>query len=189
MIRRASAPRPPSVIRIPFDRLPDDARERDEILQDYVAERVPAAARSGDFWEVQLLTPPSADYYIDPRLREGLSWWSRFTTPTPVRDIPFAVWRRSNIQVSLSDAWTIASWSRVLAAQDDANRSAPLIVLHVDDHNDLMSPRLAARNGTLVDLVTGKLVDLYRPSTVTAALNSGAIGMGSFIVPDRKSVV
>jgi len=35
--------------------------------------------------------------------------------------------------------------------------------------------------------VTGKPVDLYRPATVAAALKSGAIGMGSFIVPALAS--
>lgn len=183
MAKRAGVPRRVPVVRVPANRLPDNARERDEILQEYVAERVPEAVRSGDVWAVQLLPPPWADYYIDPLLHEGLSWWSKFAAPTLIRDIPFAVRRRPSVQVSLSDAWTIASWSRLLAAQDDAAQPAPLVVLHVDDHDDLMSPRLVSRNGTLVDLVTGKPVDLYRPATVTAALNSGAIGMGSFIVP------
>jgi hypothetical protein len=183
MTRRAGASGRVPVVRIPVTRLPDNARERDEILQDYVAERVPEAVRSGDVWKVQLLPPPWADYYIDPRLHDGLAWWSKFAVPILIEDIPFAVRRRPGAQVSLSDAWTIASWSRLLTARDDAAQPAPLVVLHVDDHDDLMSPRLVSRYGTLVDLVTGKPVDLYRPSTVTAALNSGAIGMGSFIVP------
>lgn len=183
MVRRAGKFSRIPVVKVPVDRLPDSARERDEILQDYVAERVPDATRSGDAWELRLLPPPRADFYIDPLLHEGLSWWSDFAAPIGIRDIPFAVRRRPGVQVSLSDAWTIASWSRLLAATDDSSQRAPLIVLHADDHNDLMSPRLVSRHGTLVDLITGKVVNLYRPTSVTAALNSGAIGMGSFIVP------
>lgn len=169
------------VVRIPAGRLPDERRERDQVLQDYVAERVPDAVRDGDDWAVRLLTPPRADYYIDPRLREGLAWWERFSGPVPIRDIPYARRRRNSVQVSLSDAWTISSWSRLLAS--GVGRQAPVIMLHADDHEDLMSPRLVVRNGTLIDLISGKPVRADRPATIDAAVQSGAIGMGSFMVP------
>jgi hypothetical protein len=169
------------VVHVPAGLLPGGRREREQILQEYVAERVPDAVRDGDRWAIRLLTPPRADYYIDPRLREGLAWWSQFARPVLIRDIPFAFRRRAGVQVSLSDAWTIASWSRLLAAH--ADRPTPVLVLHADDHEDLMSPRLVLRNGTLVDLISGKPVHVNRPATVDAALQSGAIGMGSFMVP------
>jgi hypothetical protein len=168
-------------VRVPADRLPDDQRECEQILQEYISDRVPDATREDDMWAVRLLPPPRADYYIDPQLRVGLTWWSQFAGPVPIRSIPYAVQRRSGVQVSLSDAWTIASWSRVLATHEDQN--APVVVLHADDHQDLMSPRLVLRNGTLVDLITGRPVHISQPPTVDAAVRSGAIGMGSFIVP------
>jgi RimJ/RimL family protein N-acetyltransferase len=58
-----------------------------------------------------------------------------------------------------------------------------VVVLHADDHEDLMSPLLAVRHTALVDLISGKPVYVDRPATVDAALRSGAISMGSFIVP------
>jgi len=46
-----------------------------------------------------------------------------------------------------------------------------------------MSPRLVARQSALIDLISGKPVSAYRPATIDAAVESGAIGMGSFMVP------
>lgn len=166
---------------VPADRLPSGRRKREQVLREYIEDRVPDATRDGDMWAVRLLTPPRADYYIDPRLREGLAWWSKFAGPVLIRDIPYALRRRPGVQVSLSDAWTIASWSRLLASS--AIRQKPLVVLHADDHNDLMSPLLVVRNSTLVDLVSGKPVQADRPATIEAAVRSGAISMGSFMVP------
>ena len=169
------------VVHVPAERLPDGRREREELLRGYIEDRVPDATRDGDMWAVRLRTPPRADYYIDPRLGEGLAWWSQFAGPVLIRDIPYALRRRRGVQVSLSDAWTIASWSRLLAAH--TNPPASVVILHADDHNDLMSPLLAVRDTALVDLISGKQVYVDRPATVDAALRSGAISMGSFIVP------
>ncbi|HET9895052.1 MAG TPA: GNAT family N-acetyltransferase [Streptosporangiaceae bacterium] len=69
----------------------------------------------------------------------------------------------------------------MLTAQPDQQK--PVVVLHADDHQDLMPPRLVARGGALVDLITGRPFDLYRPATVDSAVRSGGISMGSFIVP------
>jgi hypothetical protein len=169
------------VAHVPADRLPGGRREREQVFREYIEDRVPDATRDGDMWAIRLLSPPRADYYIDPRLREGLAWWSQFAGPVLIRDIPYALRRRLGVQVSLSDAWTIASWSRLLATS--AIRGAQLVVLHADDHEDLMSPLLVVRNSGLIDLVSGKPVQVDHPATIEAAVRSGAIGMGSFMVP------
>jgi hypothetical protein len=58
-----------------------------------------------------------------------------------------------------------------------------LILIHVDDHDDLMSPRLALRDGVWVDIITQRGLDLTEPTTISDAIISGAIGIGSFILP------
>ena len=170
------------VVRIAADRLPEDETERDRVLQEYVAERGPHAARRPDGeWDVEIRTPPRLDYYIDPDIRAGLDWWNGFAQVTRVRDIPFAKTSVRGVQVSMSDAWTALSWSRWLARAKDNRRP---VILHVDDHSDLMSPRLRQEpNGVYRDLFTGKAVDLRKPASVTAAITSGGIGMGSFLTP------
>jgi hypothetical protein len=61
-------------------------------------------------------------------------------------------------------------------------------VIHVDDHDDLMSPRIGVTDDGFVDLCTGSSVDIREPVSVEAAIRSGAIGQGSFLVPLLHSV-
>lgn len=83
--------------------------------------------------------------------------------------------------LSLSDAWTLLSMSQWLARQ---NGLPPHVtVIHVDDHDDLMCPRLGLRDGQFADLITGQTMSLHDPRSVADAINSSAIGMGSFLAP------
>ncbi|HEV2891155.1 MAG TPA: GNAT family N-acetyltransferase [Frankiaceae bacterium] len=181
MTARTSSPRRATVI-VPADRLPADEAERDATLQHYFAEWVPHADRVDSEWRVELRPPPRAGYYVDPRLRDGLTWWSSVAGRTAIRDVLLTRKRIGGMQVSLSDAWSAFAWSTFLS-RDASDETTPLTVLHVDDHQDLMSPRLVCDDGGLRDLITGGVVAVDRPATVRAAIESGAIGMGSFIVP------
>lgn len=172
------------VVAIDAERLPVAEAARDEALQRYFAEWVPHAAGLSDGqWQVELQPPPRRSYYVDPRLGDGLAWWSTLAGKTAIRDILLARKKVRGVQLSLSDAWTALAWSTVLdSASPDASSS--ITVLHADDHQDLMSPRLMRNgDGTLTDLITARPVDVRRPTTVRAAIESGAIGMGSFLVP------
>jgi hypothetical protein len=177
----------PAVV-IPTDRLPSSEAERDAVLQHYFAEWVPhAEAFGGSAWRVELRPPPRASYYVDPRLTEGLAWWAGLAGRTPIRDVLASRKRVRGVQVSLSDAWCAVAWSTFLS-RDDADLSAPITVLHVDDHQDLMSPRIArVDEGSFIDLITGSPVLIAKPATVRSAVESGAIGMGSFVVPFMSS--
>ncbi len=164
---------------IPPGLLPEEPALRDQALTQYFAERIPSSVldSNGDGgWRVSLGIPPTADFYIDPQLDQGLTWWG-----CSVTDIPFAHRTIEGVFVSLSDAWTLLSVSRWLA--DQGSSPAHLTIIHLDDHDDLMCPRLASHEDRFADLLTGHPVDLRDPSSVEAAINSGAIGMGSFLVP------
>ncbi|WIX92530.1 hypothetical protein [Amycolatopsis sp. DG1A-15b] len=165
---------------LPRSALPENSSERDRLLQDYVAERVPHSSRTGSGdWVVRLAVPPSADYYIDPELDSGLRWWG---PGTAIADVPFAHKRVGGVGISLSDAWTLAFWSDYFAQAGGV--PARLTVLHLDDHDDLMTPRLAtSAGGSFTDLVTGHEFTLTEPAGVRSAIGSGAIGMGSFLTP------
>jgi hypothetical protein len=63
-----------------------------------------------------------------------------------------------------------------------------LILLHVDDHRDLASPRLKCDGDTMRDLVTGHQSSVDRPDSIVEAIESGAIGMGSFMTPFLAAV-
>jgi hypothetical protein len=171
------------VIRIPATSLPSEGRSLSLALEEYFAfDRLVEWRRAGDTIEVDLVAPHDADYYIDPQLMAHLADW---TPPVEVTDIPDVRIRRRTYGIGMNDGWTVWSWSCWLTRRHrsgDDPRS--IIVLHVDDHEDLMCPRVAIDDDRrLVDLITGQVVDLEQPESVEAALKSGAIGMGSFFAP------
>ena len=151
---------------------------RDEFLCEYFCERVPTARREGDGWVIETATAPSADFYADDRLGEGVAWWD----PTlGVDRIPLAMRDMGGWHLALNDAWTLAAWSEHFGELGSVPKQ--IVVLHVDDHDDLMSPRLSLADERFVDLLTGKLVNLTRPDSVRSAIHSGAIAQGSFLAP------
>jgi hypothetical protein len=164
--------------------LPEAEYERNQILKTYFCELVASATAVGEKWSIELSRPHKADFYIDLDLEEGLRWWSSNFGATDVAGIPFALSRPQGWQISLNDSWTIYSWSRWLTESVPTHAlPASLTVLHLDDHDDLMAPRVLADGENFRDLITGSQIDLWRPETVEAAVRSGAIGIGSFMAP------
>ncbi len=169
------------MIIFPRHLLPDDQQVRAELLCSYFPNQIVSSALTDEGWSITLKWPTNADFYVDPYLTKGLHWWSQ---NVGVEDIPFAVKQERQWQLSLNDSWTLFSWSRWLTVCA-ANNTLPteVVLLHVDDHDDLMSPRLWLNQGGWSDVISQQPVDLFIPETVSAAINSGAIGIGSFIVP------
>jgi len=168
--------------RVDHSLLPEDEFQRDIYLQSYFCELIPTSRQVSGQWEICVQRPPSLDFYVDPRLAEGIDWWSRKISHTDISQIPLQYQRRDGFQLSFSDAWTIFSWSEILS-QHAGQISGEITVLHVDYHRDLMSPRLVRSKSKFFDILTGLEFDLMKPHTVSDAVRSGAIGMGSFIVP------
>lgn len=165
-------------LRIPKHLLPADDDARDELLCDYFCERVADSRADGNEWIIDLTTAPSVDFYPDELLTDGLAWWE---AEFPIEAVPLA-WRdMGGWHLSLNDAWTLFNWStyftRIGRIPDG------LVILHVDDHDDLMTPRVSIDGGSFVDLLTGSPIDLTRSSTVESAVRSGAVAQGSFLAP------
>ena len=70
-----------------------------------------------------------------------------------------------------------------MASAVPPRKSVDPIILHVDDHRDLASPRIFVEDGGFSDALTGKPVRLTEPRSVEDAILSGALGMGSFLTP------
>lgn len=159
--------------------LPDDPRARQEVLGQYFGQITATSCESPDGWLLELGWPKGSDYYVDPGLAEGLEWWG-----ASIAEIPYAHRFESGFLLTLNDSWSLLSWSKWLAAQ--ARTPEEVVILHVDDHDDMMCPRLAVipdTQGTYKDLITGEEVRMDRPETVANAIVSSAIGIGSFITP------
>ena len=166
--------------RVAKDRLPVDREERFDTLHSYFCELWAWAEEADGEWEIAVSRPDRAAYYVDPNLPSGLDWYSRTFGAVDVAAIAHAVHRSPAFQLSLNDSWTLWSWALWLNHRSLSDLD--VTILHVDDHDDLMTPRLLVRD-RIIDALTGKEFRLDVPSTVEPAIRSGAIGVGSFMSP------
>ena len=164
-------------VRIPLARLSLDPHRRHGQLRDYFCDKDAIATQVDDQWELTLGWSGDPYRYVDPRLEEGLIWWGG---NLDFKDMATARKRRGRLLLSLNDTWTLESWSEWLARNPKHHK---ITVLHVDDHKDLSPPRIFQRVGGWLDPITGKTLILHQPETVTNAIMSGALGMGSFLTP------
>ncbi|UUH88019.1 hypothetical protein NP444_03635 [Pseudomonas aeruginosa] len=165
-------------MRVRKDKLPANPHRRAALLRDYFCDKDAVLKDAGEDWEIELSWTNDADRYVDPRLSEGLQWWGAGLS---YGDMATTRFRRGRVLWALYDTWTLESWSHWLA--NTSRKIAGLTILHIDDHRDLGSPRLFVEPEGWRDPITGKMVDLEQPNSVTMAIESGAIGMGSFLTP------
>jgi len=166
---------------VPLDRLPEDAEARHHRLRDYFGNRVITCSLCADGWRLTLGWQGDPARLKDPEILNGLNWWSPDLT---VADVPFAVRRDGGLQLALNDCWSLYAWSQWLAGRAEQHaRPSELVLLHVDDHDDLMSPLIVDRDGQWADAITARRFSLLDPPTVASAIRSGAVGVGGFITP------
>ena len=160
--------------------LPEDEGKRRTLIESYFSEHLPTATRYEDHWQVRLERPstPYGNYEYDLEIREGLEWWKQGTR---IRDIPFEKrFLRDNFFLAIEDQWMPLSWSHFFKRLGYVPNE--LVLLHVDDHKDTMSPRIGNRlDGKFVDYITGNSISLLDPESVDSAVRSGAIGKGSIL--------
>lgn len=165
-------------MRVRKDKLPANPYERAALLRDYFCDKDATLKDAGEDWQIDLGWTNDAERYVDPRLSEGLQWWGAGLS---YGDMATARFRQGRVLWALYDTWTLESWSQWLARAPRQDGS--LTILHIDDHRDLGSPRLFIEPEGWRDPITGQIVDLGKPESVTKAIESGAIGMGSFLTP------
>lgn len=130
---------------------------------------------------LKLYFPSTADFFIDPRLNEGLA--SFCGDRPPLYQIPHMVKRDGNILETLNDNWTLWGWSQWYARNHmSLTDETTLTIVHFDDHTDFMSPRIHVES-EMYDSLTGKPVNLLDPDSIASAIGSTGIGIGSFIAP------
>lgn len=159
--------------------LPDSLSERHGILRTYFCDKDAVATPSEDGWNLDLHWPDGLDRHVDPRLDIGLAWWGENVTRSTM---VYANRRQHKTLLSLYDTWTLYSWSEWLSRLGGLPPEE-ITILHVDDHRDLGTPRLLTQKNGFLDLITGRPFELANPESVMAALDSGAVGMGSFMTP------
>lgn len=172
----------PANIYINRDRLPDDTASRQQLLSRYFQRQEIDIELAESSWHVKTNWTRNPNYYIDPSLNQGLdSWFNPLTTAT----IPLAVTQDDGFLLALNDCWSLLSWSLKLNEwQQQGIKAHKINIIHLDSHTDMNSPRLSLNNdGSWQDLLSGKKFDVLDPNSITQAIMSGAIGIGSFISP------
>lgn len=165
------------MLRVPRGRLPEDAHARHAVLRDYFCDRDARATSDGDGWQLDLFWSDEPERHVDPELGQQLGAWN-----VGLGEMAQAVRRQGRMTTALYDTWTLVSWSRWIAAAD-VSADTPLTILHVDDHRDLMSPRLFQADDGWHDPITNSAFSVGDPASVLSALQSGSVGMGSFLTP------
>lgn len=165
-------------ISLPISLLSTDPHQRHAQLRDYFCDKDAVAYIQDNRWLLELNWSNEADRYVDPRLDDGLEWWG----PIKYMEMAVARKRRDRLLLTLNDTWTLEGWSQWLQKHFRRSR-VDVVVLHVDDHKDVGSPRLFKYEKGWYDPITGKRVRLDQPDSVTNAIESGALGMGSFLTP------
>lgn len=167
------------MIVLPVERLPKSGADRHATLRDYFCDKDADATLGPKGWGLTLDWPGDGDRHVDPNLDQGLAWWNGNIGR---KGMALATRREGRILRCLYDTWTLQSWSEWLARQAPQDVQHPTI-LHVDDHHDLGAPRLFVDGDSWIDPITGARCDLYDPTSVRSAIESGALGMGSFLTP------
>ncbi len=161
---------------VPADRLPVSAHDRHAALREYFCDKDATAELADGAWRLTLNWPGDLDRHVDPNLLLGLEWWDSQLSP---EGMSLSHRRSGKILTALYDTWTLQSWSEWLARGAADN----VVVLHVDDHRDLAPPRLILDDHGFWDAITSDRFEITRPDQVRSAIESGAVGMGSFLTP------
>lgn len=167
------------MIVLPADRLPSSPAERHARLRDYFCDKDALAEKTPLGWALSLAWSDDVARHVDPQLDAGLQWWG---SGVPRAGMASSMRRSGRILSALYDTWTLHSWSEWLCGQDAASADS-VVILHVDDHRDLGSPRLFRGTDGLWDPLGQAPFRLDDPVTVRSAIESGAVGMGSFMTP------
>ncbi|MGA0607969.1 hypothetical protein ACO2Q0_18420 [Phenylobacterium sp. VNQ135] len=128
-------------------------------------------------WRLDFRWPDELERHVDPMLAGHLRGWA-----PGLGEMVQSVRRQGRVTTALYDTWTLVSWAD-WAARSNPGPDAHLTILHVDDHRDLMSPRLFVDGGVWRDPIAGGAFEFGKPDSVRRALESGAVGMGSFLTP------
>lgn len=165
-------------LRVASDLLPDDAHARHGRLRTYFCDIDAQALPIEGGWQLDLAWPSDPERHVDIRIRDALSAWGGLALDS----MATARYRSGRVLTCLYDTWSLLTWCE-WAARAKTLPTDPITILHLDDHRDLMSPRLAIEGDEIVDMITDDPFDVLDPASVLSACNSGAVGMGSFLTP------
>lgn len=165
-------------LRVASGLLPEHPHARHGRLRAYFCDKDATATRADGQWHLDLAWPDDPERHVDGQIRQHLAPWEGIG----LAGMSTARRRTGRVLTSLYDTWSLLTWSEWVA-RTCPSREQRITILHLDDHQDLMSPRLVIDGDRLTDMITGEGFDVRDPLSVRAACDSGAVGMGSFLTP------
>lgn len=145
----------------------------------------------GDFEIISLDSKPYSDYVSIILRRSDFSYCEDIA-----RGLDFLSISKSEVKdyykittnnfLCLSECWIPYAWS--LISSRNLHLTDKLIIIHVDDHKDLMPPFIGSYKGCFKDLLTNRVVSFSEPESLKNAVKSGAITIGSMLIPIVYSV-
>jgi hypothetical protein len=125
----------------------------------------------------RLLGPDLAYHAIDPDLPDGLKAFGVCRTELDIRS-----YRRQGppFDLCFEDSWSGWFIAQYLA---DIRNTEDVVLVHADDHTDMMPTLLVGRADGLTNPSTGQRFDPSRPTDWESAIASGCVGIGDFITP------
>lgn len=169
----ASMDKPDRTVLISRPNLPSEEEARMDAIHNYFPDHIIQVDDSPTHFQLHLLRS-NYDYCED--LEYGLGWLG--VNRDNVRDF-FISGQQSFL--CLLESWIPYGWSTFLA--NNNYRETSIAIIHLDDHTDMMSPKIGLYGTEWKDMLTHAAIEMCDPKTVKQAILSGAITLGSMMTP------
>lgn len=123
----------------------------------------------------RILGPDMSYHLADPRLGELLG---RFEAGMSIARIGEYRTTRRLFDLCFEDSWT---GFFAAAALQNVDQDDDVVVIHLDDHTDMMSTLLQIDGDALIDPASGAAFCPEIPADWEGSIRSGCIGIGSFV--------
>jgi hypothetical protein len=125
----------------------------------------------------RLLGPEMSYHHVDPYLRQALNTFGKSMTSDDILEFTSS---QAEFDLCFEDSWT-----GYFVAKRFSKRALPreLVLIHLDDHTDMMSTLLLASMQQLTDPTSGKAFDPISSDDWKAAIYSGVVNIGNYITP------
>lgn len=164
---------PDRIVAIDKLNLPHEEEARMAAVHDYFPDHLIEVDETSTHCHLSLQRS-NYDYCED--IGDGLSWLG--VNRDNVRD--FYVSGPQSF-FCLLESWMPYGWSMFLA--NNNYRENNIAVIHLDDHTDMMSPKIGLYGAHWKDMLTRAAIDMCAPETMKQAVLSGAITLGSMMTP------
>lgn len=169
----ASMDKPDRTVVVDRRNLPPDEEARMDAVHDYFPDHLIEVHDTSTHYHLGLQRS-NYDYCED--IGEGLNWLG--VDRDDVRN--FYVSGPKSF-LCLLESWIPYGWSTFLA--NNNYRENRIAVIHLDDHADIMSPKIGLYGADWKDMFTHAAIDMGSPETMKQAVLSGAITLGSMMTP------